>query len=84
MSFGDGRYQVLKISENQVLYDLQRQEEMLRGVTSWLESNEEIILMAGSQGPFVVLHLNSNIAEKFLDIEMAPVRLQPSLNSLVR
>lgn len=83
-SFGDGRYQVLRISEHQVLYDLQRQEEVLRGVTNWLKSNEEIILMAGSQGPFVILHLNSNIAEKFLDIEMAPVRLQPLFNSLVK
>jgi len=82
-SFGDGRYQILSMSGTQVLYDIKQQKEILRDVTNWLKSDEEIILIAGHRGPFAVIHLDSNIVDNFLDIKATPVRLHPLLESLI-
>lgn len=66
-SFGDGRYQVLRLpNDDQVLYDVQAQSEILRSPLAWEQSRRYVVFIGykGSEEVRIQIDLNDNQIEE--------------------
>lgn len=82
-SFGDGRFQVLRVKGNKrTLYDVQQQQTIARSVEKWKVVENHICTLDHASGAFVVVDLKTGICRQYGNVENAPVELRSALEAL--
>ncbi|HWO75876.1 MAG TPA: hypothetical protein VNM69_08220 [Bacillus sp. (in: firmicutes)] len=74
--FGDGTYQILRVvdennKEFKVLYNVEKQEEIVKNVLAYKEHNS-LLYVVGEDGNYTVLDYNKNKITQYSNIEMIP------------